>query len=424
LLVEDFTATRKPKRYTAPRRAEVAQLIAAASNLYHRTILTTIYSTGGLRRAELCRLKVSDIDSKRMMLRVIQDTGGIDREVPLSRTLMGVKCYKTEHFSMPDKAVTVKRVTARLVGEEDLHLIYKIEGPEHEVDIFDLSRALESIGQVLQEGARIVHPEISISLKVAPFEPGSFIADIAMIVHQNPEAGIFAAFATQPEIIKQAKEVLEYIGLIKKAGEYGASLLELLQKLKNGKPEKVEKKADSFEYKAQDGSIIPVSAPVNNLYNNGTVNNFILNIAAPAERTDVEAVKTFLKNMEAATGVQITKGDVPAIRAYAEPPVSDGRPKVVENTSVYILNPKSGNYGETKGLWTFKIAGTSRTIRAKITDKKFLSNYINGVIRFYAQDLLTAKVYEKQRLDGSKVKAQNEIIEVIEYRQAHPAERR
>jgi len=40
----------------------------------------TLYSTG-LRRAELCRLKVSDIDSKRMMLRVVQGKGGIDREV-------------------------------------------------------------------------------------------------------------------------------------------------------------------------------------------------------------------------------------------------------------------------------------------------------------------------------------------------------
>jgi integrase/recombinase XerD len=66
---------------------EVAQLIGAARNLYHRTLLMTLYSTG-LRRAELCRLKVSDIDSKRMMLRVVQGKGGIDREVPLSKTLL------------------------------------------------------------------------------------------------------------------------------------------------------------------------------------------------------------------------------------------------------------------------------------------------------------------------------------------------
>jgi site-specific recombinase XerD len=66
---------------------EVAQLIGAARNLYHRTMLMTLYSTG-LRRAELCRLKVSDIDSKRMMVRVEQGKGGIDREVPLSTKLL------------------------------------------------------------------------------------------------------------------------------------------------------------------------------------------------------------------------------------------------------------------------------------------------------------------------------------------------
>jgi integrase/recombinase XerD len=67
--------------------SEVAQLIGAASNLYHRTILMVLYSTG-LRRAELCRLKVSDIDSKRMMIRVVQGKGGIDREIPLSMKLL------------------------------------------------------------------------------------------------------------------------------------------------------------------------------------------------------------------------------------------------------------------------------------------------------------------------------------------------
>jgi site-specific recombinase XerD len=66
---------------------EVATLIDSASNLYHRTILMTLYATG-LRRAELCRLKVSDIDSQRMMLRVEQGKGGIDREVPLTKKLL------------------------------------------------------------------------------------------------------------------------------------------------------------------------------------------------------------------------------------------------------------------------------------------------------------------------------------------------
>jgi integrase/recombinase XerD len=66
---------------------EVQRLIAGAKNLYHRTILLTLYGAG-LRRAELCDLKVRNIDSQRMMLRVERGKGGRDREVPLSPTLL------------------------------------------------------------------------------------------------------------------------------------------------------------------------------------------------------------------------------------------------------------------------------------------------------------------------------------------------
>jgi integrase/recombinase XerD len=66
---------------------EVTRLIDAACNLYHRTLLMTLYSTAA-RRAELCRLKVQDIDSQRMMIRIHQGKGGRDRDVPLSPKLL------------------------------------------------------------------------------------------------------------------------------------------------------------------------------------------------------------------------------------------------------------------------------------------------------------------------------------------------
>ena len=66
---------------------EVQRLIAGAKNLYHRTMLLTLYGAG-LRRSEVAHLKVRDIDSQRMVLRVEQGKGGRDREVPLSPTLL------------------------------------------------------------------------------------------------------------------------------------------------------------------------------------------------------------------------------------------------------------------------------------------------------------------------------------------------
>jgi site-specific recombinase XerD len=66
---------------------EAVALINSAKNLYHRAMLTTLYSTG-MRRAELCKLKVEDIDSKRMILHIRQGKGGKDRDVPLSPVLL------------------------------------------------------------------------------------------------------------------------------------------------------------------------------------------------------------------------------------------------------------------------------------------------------------------------------------------------
>jgi site-specific recombinase XerD len=66
---------------------EVGRLIDSASNLFHRAMLMTLYSTG-VRRAELCHLKVSDIDSQRMVVHVRQGKGGRDRDVPLSPKLL------------------------------------------------------------------------------------------------------------------------------------------------------------------------------------------------------------------------------------------------------------------------------------------------------------------------------------------------
>lgn len=68
-------------------REEVSRLINAAGNLFRRTLLMTLYGTG-MRRAELARLKVSDIDSQRMIIRVVAGKGGKDRDLPLSPALL------------------------------------------------------------------------------------------------------------------------------------------------------------------------------------------------------------------------------------------------------------------------------------------------------------------------------------------------
>ena len=86
-LTEHIPFPKSPRQLpTVLSPEEVTRLINAARNLYHRALLMTLYSTA-VRRSELCRLQVSDIDSQRMMIR-IHGKGRRDRDVPLSPKLL------------------------------------------------------------------------------------------------------------------------------------------------------------------------------------------------------------------------------------------------------------------------------------------------------------------------------------------------
>lgn len=68
-------------------REEVGLILAATTDLTDHALLMTVYAAG-LRVAEVCSLRVSDIDSGRMMLRVVCGKGAKDRYSLLSPKLL------------------------------------------------------------------------------------------------------------------------------------------------------------------------------------------------------------------------------------------------------------------------------------------------------------------------------------------------
>jgi hypothetical protein len=80
-------------------REEVARLIAAAENLKHQTALSVAYGAG-LRASEVVALKVADIDSQRMTLRIEQGKGRKDRYAMLHDS--GQLQFFGEHAALSD----------------------------------------------------------------------------------------------------------------------------------------------------------------------------------------------------------------------------------------------------------------------------------------------------------------------------------
>lgn len=88
-------------------QAEVHRLIECVTVPKHRAVLLTLYAAG-LRLSEATNLKLPDIDSERMQLRIIQAKGHKDRYVPLSpRLLSELRAYwkhdRPKNYIFPGK---------------------------------------------------------------------------------------------------------------------------------------------------------------------------------------------------------------------------------------------------------------------------------------------------------------------------------
>jgi len=85
---DDLPFPKTPRKLpTVLSPEEVRRMIDQTTNLMHRTILMVLYGTG-VRRTELSLLKVSDIDSTRMVIHIRQGKGARDRDIPLSSKLL------------------------------------------------------------------------------------------------------------------------------------------------------------------------------------------------------------------------------------------------------------------------------------------------------------------------------------------------
>jgi site-specific recombinase XerD len=99
---------------------KVAALVSSMKNLKHRALLMTVYA-GGLRASEVVHLKLTDIDSQRMVIRIEQGKGRKDRYVMLSAKLLELlreywKAYRPQSWLFPSSRKSGKPLSRDTVG--------------------------------------------------------------------------------------------------------------------------------------------------------------------------------------------------------------------------------------------------------------------------------------------------------------------
>lgn len=118
-VVPSLIYPRKSAKLPAVMSAEeMKALINGVTNVKHRTIIMLLYSTG-MRLAEICALKIADIDSKNMRIKVVQGKGAKDRFTLLSEQVLLVLrayyiIYKPKEYLFngykPGKALSLRMV--------------------------------------------------------------------------------------------------------------------------------------------------------------------------------------------------------------------------------------------------------------------------------------------------------------------------
>jgi site-specific recombinase XerD len=106
-LVRHLTTVQEPRKaLIVLNQDEVARLLEAAPGLKYKATLSVAYGAG-LRVSEVVTLKVSDIDSERMTLRVEQGKGQRDRYVMLSPQLL--ELLRAHERSVGDPKIPIDR---------------------------------------------------------------------------------------------------------------------------------------------------------------------------------------------------------------------------------------------------------------------------------------------------------------------------
>ena len=135
---------------------ELKRLFFAPQRLKQRVLLSLIYSAG-LRVSEVCNLKISDIDSDRMQIRIVKSKGKMDRYVPLSTyVLKGLRKYiqssKPKYYLFNGKVKGEPLGTSAV--QQSFRLAIKKAAIQKEVSVHSLRHSYAT--HLLEQGVDIV----------------------------------------------------------------------------------------------------------------------------------------------------------------------------------------------------------------------------------------------------------------------------
>lgn len=288
------------------------------------------------------------------------------------------------------------------------HLVY--DGPalaEHEMDVRALAPALLAMGDLFDRTNELVNGEQSrVALNVkASFKTGSFGIDFASVQSFLQQVLHFAN--STPAI--DVKTLLEWLGLIS-GGATG--LIHLVRWLRGRGISKIEPIRDGIVRIYVDKESIDVEQRVLDLLRDYKIRKALEGvISEPLSR---EGIETFAIVDETTKQVHVLIEKQEARYFIAPDVVDESISDEIYLATLQVLNLafQDGN------KWRFTEGGNSYF--ADVVDASFLKRVQLNEEHFSKDDIIRARVRRTQRLTKEGLKANYEILEVLEHRSASP----
>ncbi len=289
------------------------------------------------------------------------------------------------------------------------HLVY--DGPalvQHQMEVRALAPALLAMGELVERANELINgSQAKVTLNVhASFKSGSFGIDLELAQSLWQKAMDFANGGS-------VSGVLNLVGLLGIGTSAGVGMVQVIRWLRGRGVDRIESLGEGKSRLHVEGEHLDIEEPVLVLLQDYRVRRALeAVITDPLRNEGIDCVAVVDHQVQRVL-LSIERAEAVYFKAPSPEDETLQSDEYVDTLQVLTLAFQDGN------KWRFTEGG-GVTYYAVVQDEDFLSRVHLNQVKFAKDDIIKARIRRTQRITKDGLKADYEVLEILEHRSAAP----